>query len=119
MNKIESNKCSFCDLYPESITHLFFSCLNVRSVLCTLQAKLSVYLNNSMHISCKDIVIGYKLSHFNIASVKLVNIVLLNVKLYIWKSRCKNVTLSYTKLKQWMVNRKIFTDVLDDFIEIM
>ena len=119
MNKVVSNKCTFCNLYPENILHLFFECLEVRTLLNDLKSKLNNFLNCNLQLKCKDVIIGYRLTNLNANNVKFVNIVLLHAKFFIWQSRCRNILPSYARLKQWLQRRKIFTQELNSFIDSM
>ena len=119
MKKVVSNRCTFCNLYPENILHLFYECLEVRTLLNNVNSKLNNFLNSNLQVKCKDVIIGYRLTHLNANNVKFVNIVILHVKLFIWQSRCRNITPCYTRLKQWLQRRKILIQELNPFIDSM
>ena len=82
MKKVVSNRCTFCDLYPENILHLFFECMEVKTLLNNLNAKLNNFLNCNIRVNCKDVILGYRLTQLNTPNVKLINRVVLHAKLF-------------------------------------
>ena len=64
MKRIDSAKCTFCGLYRETIQHLFYDCLNVKSLLFRMQECFSRMSNCRITLSMKDVILGYKLSYY-------------------------------------------------------
>ena len=62
INKIDSNRCSFCEQAIESIKHLFVDCPKVKEYWNTLKNWLQ--LNGNINLSITD-KISYLLGHMN------------------------------------------------------
>ena len=116
MKRIVSNKCTFCELYTESILHLFYDC----SIIKTLWLKIDQVLKNTGRLTtdlcCKDVILGYKLNE-NMKSNIFINNVLLHVKFYIWKCKCIDVIPSYDNLRFFIEKRKLLECSLEVFYD--
>ena len=118
MGKIDSNRCPYCNLYAESIVHLFFECVNIRVLWCKVKDNLSSFLNKNIAFDSKDIVIGYKIEEKNNTVIILVNKVILYVKYYIWNSRGNMLPPSYFNLREWLLKRSTYIHEIKEFIDM-
>ena len=87
--KSETKQCSFCNEYPETVAHLFFSC-NVSKNLW-LQLKL-FFGDDILHFDLSPQTALFGFTQTNDANIQ--NHLLLLFKLYLYRSRChKNIHL--------------------------
>ena len=114
MDKVNSNKCTFCNLYKESIVHLFYDCYIVKNLWSKIENVLNRIDNEVVEMCCKDVILGYKLQT-NLKSNITNNNIILHIKMYIWQ--CKNLNLfpSYRKLKEFIEKRKLLEPILESF----
>ena len=98
--KSETKQCSFCNEYPETVVHLFFSC-NVSKNLW-LQLKL-FFGDDILHFDLSPQTALFGFTHTNDANIQ--NHLLLLFKLYLYRSRChKNIHLNHFYLKSIKLN---------------
>ena len=74
MEKVNSRKCTFCNLWRETILHLFYECYCVRDQLFQVQIALERLDCSVEKLTCKDVVLGYQLksdTKLNVGSVML------------------------------------------------
>jgi exonuclease III len=114
MDKINSNKCNFCNLYKESIVHLFYDCCIVRNLWFNVEIVLSRIYNEVIELCCKDVILGYKLQSSINSNVKINNIIL-HVKMYIWQCKTLNLFPSYSRLIEFIGKRKMLEPILETF----
>ena len=88
--------CTFCKESPETIEHLFWDCEKVSHTLRELQHYL---VTNSINLNFdkQEFIFG----QYNSAEVDLIidNLIILLIKQYIFKSKCLEVELNTTSLK--------------------
>ena len=118
MNKVDTNRCSYCNLHPEDILHLFFECVSIRPLWINIQDSLSFHFNTNIHFQCKDVILGYKLDESS-TKTKFVNKIILHAKLFIWSCRGKFLSLRYATFKEWLQKRKLFANEINDFIDVL
>ena len=117
MKKTESQKCTFCYLYNESITHLLYECIHVKNLWFKIQEMLQRVTNKNILLTCTDAIFGYKLD--NIRNEIALNNFLLHTKYFIWKSRVKYRCPSYHDLKIYINHRKNIETCLEEFYEYL
>ena len=117
MDKTDSNKCSFCNLYKESIVHLFYDCLIVKNLWLIVEQALERVDGIVRELTCKDIILGYQLQNSPKLNV-IINNVILHVKFYVWKCKILNYVPSYNKLKEFIDVHKILESNLVSFSEL-
>ena len=76
----ENDDCSFCNGYQETITHLLCECRKVNMIWNFVRAKICKRCKLTVDFTKDTILLGH--------SNKCINIVILFVKFYIYKSRC-------------------------------
>ncbi len=118
MDKISTRKCTFCNLYDESIIHVFHECLCVRNLWFCVQLALEKMNCNVRKLNCKDVILGYQLTNHRMLNI-CVNNVILHVKAYIWKCKLQEFVPSYSKLKEYIGSRKMLEMNLESFHDNM
>ena len=89
MNIVSSQKCLYCQLYNESIEHLFFDCLEVKSFWLQLSHILQQDGLLDSGFTKQDVLLGI----YRIGDYQLVNLLILFGKNYIFSSRNNPLTL--------------------------
>ena len=118
MEKVNSRKCTFCNLYKETILHLFYECYCVRDLWFQVQTVLERLDCSVEKLTCKDVILGYQLKSDTKLNVG-VNNVILHVKSYIWKCKPLNLVPSYNKLVEYIGSRMILEPNLENLFENM
>lgn len=101
MGKIDSDRCTFCNLYRETVSHLFYECIHVRQIWGTIMA---FFEDLTFDISERDVLIGYDLESRN-ENHKFVNICLLLIKMYIWQCKLKHELPNSLNCILWLRER--------------
>lgn len=60
IGKVASPTCGHCNMYMETIEHVFFECLDVRNFWLSLVERWNRYYDNPINICCKDVLLGYE-----------------------------------------------------------
>ncbi len=118
MKKVESSRCTFCQVYRETVNHILYDCFCVKNLWFTVQTVLSKLENRIIKLTNKDVVLGYQLRDNPMLNIG-VNNVLLHVKFFIWKSKLLSVKPTYERLKEFISCSKMFEHNLDTFYEEM
>ena len=101
MNKIDSDRCTFCFLYSQTILHLFCQCLPVRSLWFALQNKIKMTLGIDTDFSEKTIIFGmFKKS--NLDMYDKINKIIVYVKYYIFRSNISKIELCFDSLMSYL-----------------
>ncbi|MCG7876955.1 MAG: zinc-binding domain-containing protein [Candidatus Thiodiazotropha endolucinida] len=88
INKIDSNRCSFCELASESIKHLFVDCPKVKDFWDILKNWLQLNGNINLNITDKNIVFAWP------HESDLISYLIIIAKYYIYKTKFKSKQLS-------------------------
>jgi len=104
MKKVVSTKCTFCNMYDETISHVFYECFDVKNIWLRILPALQQIDHNITKLSVKDIVLGYSLENITPSSL-IINNLILHVKTFLWKYKNLELLPSYFLLKQ-EINRK-------------
>ena len=107
MGKVQSTACDFCQMYPESIEHLFFECMEVKNFWLKLIDNFNVYLNTHIVITCKEVLLIVN-SH-----CEMINNCLNTLFLYGKKF------IMICKLQKTLPTMKMFVTYMDDKINIV
>ena len=84
-----SNLCTFCGLYPELISHLFYDCSKVYDLICELKEWVAS-LEISFSFTKKQVIFG----NIDESPGSVINFILLCLKNYIWKAKFTGYGLS-------------------------
>ena len=90
MNKVVSPRCTFCELYEESIEHLFFECIEVKSFWLDLISEVNDRFDMKITLKCKDIVCGYEIENYTTNKHFAINIIILYAKQFIYRCKMDN-----------------------------
>ena len=118
MQKVSSNKCTFCELYKETLTHIFFDCLCVRNIWFRVDRVLALLTGNTISLTTFDVMFG-----FNISSNKVIdrdiNSFIMHIKFFIWKQKCKLIIPTHEDLKIYIAKKKNIETNLEKVYEHM
>jgi hypothetical protein len=92
---IQSDLCSFCKLYPETITHLFWECIFVEELWDALFQWINDQLGLVIDVNIVDILFGKISKHHDV-----LNLLICLTKRHIYKKRRNNVLPSFEGLKK-------------------
>ena len=81
MNRVNSQTCSFCHMEIETVEHLFFNCVNVKDIWIYVFDELQKTTNTQFIPDLRSCILG--VYDENVDNVKIINTVMLPVKLYI------------------------------------
>ena len=100
----DDNLCSFCNGYPETIQHLFFECVNVNRFWKQLCKWIS---DKCTH--CTSLNMDIQLAIFgiseNIKTDKVLDLIILMAKKYIYRQKCMNKHLEFKCFQKEVVSR--------------
>lgn len=99
INKIENNRCSFCEQEPETIKHLFVDCPKVTEFWESVKHWLQIHGNLNLNITDKAIIFAWQ------KEKSLINQVIVVAKYYIYKTKFTSKRLSITGF-QLLLKRK-------------
>ena len=120
MGKVMSNKCRFCEMYVETIEHLFFDCTHVRNIWFDIELKLYLVEKIKISLTVSDIIFGYNISSESTFSAQNVNIntVLLYVKNYIWKCKIAEIEVRKENVMYDIEQNMMYVPYFKRFIEV-
>ena len=115
MKKVDSKKCTFCNMYSEKLLHLFYDCIHVKPVLFRVQ-EIFKQLDNGVNVLTeKNVILGFELENLSKSNLDLNNM-LLHFKMYVWKCRCLSVEPSYSNFRKYVEDRKLFESCLEEVV---
>ena len=79
-----TDKCTFCNVFPETIEHLFYDCMIIRQIWHDLFTWIHQVANIRINFSRSEIILGIAPEELNIF-----NLIFVIVQKYIYTSRCK------------------------------
>ena len=85
MKKVSSHTCTFCNLEPETIEHLFFQCIHVKDIWWYVFEEWAKLTGNTYEPNLRGCVLG--VYNNNVDDTRAINTIVLIVKAYIMK--CK------------------------------
>ena len=114
MKKVNSNLYSFCDIYVETLNHLFYECFDVRTFWLNAGSKVEELTNNKIELTNQDIIFGYCLRE-NPKAHEQVNSLILYGKYYIWKCKINCEDVNFKGFKLWLKNQICINNKLEQF----
>ena len=112
MKKVESNRCTFCNLYVETVKHIFYECIESKNLWFMIQIVLEKIDCTVTKLICKDVVLGYKLENVTVNNM-FINNVILQGKFYLWKCRAMGIKPPYIKFREYVMYRTSTDKSLD------
>ena len=119
MGKVESTRCTLCNLQTETISHLFYECTCVKSLWSFIENALRQAGYNGIKFECSHVVLGYNYSEKCTPKNAYINNIILYVKLYIWHVRKYFIDISVEEFKVWLCNTSLYDDTLNNFVSSM
>ena len=101
MGKNNSPNCVNCLMYKESISHLFFYCSYVRNFWIELIDMFCKCKSVRIELTCKDVLLFTAIDNENV--YKLINIIILYGKSYIYKSKMQCIIPSLISFVKYMI----------------
>lgn len=92
---VQSDLCSFCDLYPENLSHIFWECTYVEELWNSFFEWINDQTNMMIDANIVDILFGKLSKHKNI-----INLLIILVKRHIYKKRNNKMLPSFEGLKR-------------------
>ena len=74
MSKVVSNKCSFCEMYIETVEHVFYSCSVIRNIWLEIERKLHIAENEKINLTVSDVLFCYNMASKDTFSVQNRNV---------------------------------------------
>ena len=102
MKIVSSPRCNFCDLYSQSIQHMFFECLPIRNIWYQLERKILNVTNRVISFCEKDILFGIVLQREK-EFYGMVNRVIFYSKYYVYRCKIQNEEVTYEKLLAYII----------------
>ena len=93
MVKKNSTRCEECNLYIETIEHLFWECQAVKNFWLTFVDNWNINHNSDINLDFKDIIYGYNI--VDLFSEKAINLLLLIVKGFIYQCKIKSKSINF------------------------
>jgi hypothetical protein len=119
MGKINSASCTFCSLYPETLTHIFYDCTCVKTIWMYVESVLCQLESETIKLRSQDILLGFALERDNCFSYKDVNNFLLYTKYFIWNCRKHNKDIEITGFKHWLIETYRYDNSLQKFVALL
>ena len=118
MGKVASNKCTFCELYDETIEHVFFHCHCIRDLWFHIEHKFQIAENLTISFSVADVLLGYgKHNESTLGNQNVhINTVLLYVKYHIWKCKISGIKPTKQSLMVDLKNHGMFVPYFKTFV---
>ena len=66
MKKVECSRCTFCNLQCETISHLFYECVLLKTIWHHIAESFSKMCGFDVTFSCKDIILEYVNEHISV-----------------------------------------------------
>lgn len=92
---VQSDLCSFCDIYPENLSHIFWECTYVEELWNSFFEWINDQTNMMIDANIVDILFGKLSKHKN-----LINLLIILVKRHIYKKRNNKMLPSFEGLKR-------------------
>ena len=95
----DNDRCSFCDIYKESVEHLFYDCQVTNYFLDEIKRKLNIDIKS---IPLEMVIVN----KINENPKRVENLILLSCKFYIYRQRCMSKKPNFNEFKQMIQNIK-------------
>ena len=91
-----NDRCTFCEINKETITHLFWNCHHVKSIWLQTEDWINEITHSRLKLNQRTIILGDP----EIDENKPMNHILLIIKYYIYTCRCKEIIPNFEGAKQ-------------------
>ena len=93
-------RCHNCEIYVETIEHLFYECLIIQDFWLDVASIWTIYFSKNVRFTCKDVLLGYDLD--SLQGSELENLLILYVKYYIYMCKLSNRLPQTSALAQYI-----------------
>lgn len=93
-----TNLCSFCKIYPETLCHLFWECEFVENIWENALIWFKEQFGIDISLNKVDVLLGKYYKYYNIF-----NLIICIIKKHIYRSRSKNCKPSFERVKEEIV----------------
>ena len=107
MDKIESPRCNNCNLYSETIEHLFYICISIRAIWLYVESICSKHCNLEVTFTCSDVILGYKVDEYTDGVSKICNKCILYCKYYIAQCKFNSIIPTIQSMKEVLKHHQI------------
>jgi hypothetical protein len=114
MKKVGSQKCTFCNIYNETILHIFYDCIEIRNLWHSITNRLEQIDSTVTNLNRKDVILGYDLENTS-PSALFVNNIVLHAKAFLWKCKTYHLLPSYNKFVEYIRHKKSLEPLLEVF----
>ena len=101
IRKVDSPRCDYCEIYNETIEHLFFDCFSVKTFWLNLIESWNNFSGSQYSISKKDALLGYNLD--DPMQYPVVNLLILYGKKYIFICKKSQSILDINSFKKYVI----------------
>ena len=106
MKKVNSQNFTFCRIAPESISHLFFECFDIKNIWMYVFEKYHSLTSNNMNCNLKLCLLGmYEKEDVNKDDWIVVNTLIVLVKAYIMACKYSKDTVCISNLIQYLKSK--------------
>ena len=117
MKKVECSQCTFCSIQCETIYHLFYECVLLKSIWHHIAKTCSHMCNDDIRFSCKDVIIEYVNNNIDTDKVSIINMVILYTKYYIYKCKYEPVIPNIQGLRSYLHFQLCYETKLDNVLK--
>ena len=101
IKKVDSPRCDYCEIYHETIEHLFYDCFSVKTFWLNLFESWNTFSGSQHSICQKDALLGYNLN--NPMLYPVVNLLILFGKKYIFVCKKNQSVLDINSFKKYVI----------------
>ena len=112
MKKVSSQTCTFCNLEPETIEHLFFQCIHVKDIWWYVFEEWAKLTGSTYEPNLRSCILG--VYNNNADDTRAINTIVLIVKAYIMKCKYEQSALSCVVLARWFIYKVMVLSKLHD-----
>ena len=95
MGKLDTDRCTFCNVEQETIIHLFWECPTAKHIWQQVVNWYNNKTNQNVHISCRKMLLG----KVSAKAFHCINTIVLITMQYIYSSRCLKAIPNFYQLK--------------------
>jgi len=116
METIDSPRCNFCNLYSETLEHLFYECIQLHTLWRYVANICSEWCNTVISFDCRDIILGYNVHENQTMNNMVINKLILYCKYYIVQCKYSEKVPNVIGMKKTIKYHQLCDDVLRNLI---
>ena len=106
VKKVESPKCVFCEIYDESLEHLFANCAIIKTFWLRMLTLWNVFQGSALKLCNKDILLGFDIE--DPAKSYTLNLLILYGKMFIVRCRMEKLDLNVHMFIRYVMSHYAF-----------